>query len=231
MPTLKELKKLATQRKIKGRSKMNKAQLEAALGIKVKSRKARVKKSRKARVKKSRKARVSPSRRRSVKKSRKSSVKSVQVQALRSRKSVSRQLNQQTNRVLSGLKREIERLKQDLYVHDERLMTTKRKLAEAETKFNSTGFKRLPAFTQTRIKQDVDYLIGLETDQKRDIERLSDILQALDEKYQRMESIESLLSRRLTVREIHKLRHLISQLEPRHQQEYRDRMRISLRKF
>jgi len=104
-------------------------------------------------------------------------------------------------------------------------------LAEAETKFNSTGFKRLPAFTQTRIKQDVDYLIGLETDQKRDIERLSDILQALDEKYQRMESIESLLSRRLTVREIHKLRHLISQLEPQHQQEYRDRMRISLRKF
>ena len=222
MPTLKELKKLATQRKIKGRSKMNKAQLEAALGIKVKSRKARVKKSRKARVKKSRKARVSPSRRRSV--------KSVQAQALRSRKSVTRQLNQQ-NSVLSGLKREIERLKQDLYVHDERLMTTKRKLAEAKNKFNSTGFKRLPAFTQTRIKQDVDYLIGLETDQKRDIERLSDILQALDEKYQRMESIESLLSRRLTVREIHKLRHLISQLEPQHQQEYMDRMRISLRKF
>ena len=222
MPTLKELKKLATQRKIKGRSKMNKAQLEAALGIKVKSRKARVKKSRKARVKKSRKARVSPSRRRSV--------KSVQAQALRSRKSVTRQLNQQ-NSVLPGLKREIERLKQDLYVHDERLMTTKRKLAEAKNKFNSTGFKRLPAFTQTRIKQDVDYLIGLETDQKRDIERLSDILQALDEKYQRMESIESLLSRRLTVREIHKLRHLISQLEPQHQQEYRDRMRISLRKF
>ena len=222
MPTLKELKKLATQRKIKGRSKMNKAQLEAALGIKVKSRKARVKKSRKARVKKSRKVRVSPSRRRSV--------KSVQAQALRSRKSVTRQLNQQ-NSVLSGLKREIERLKQDLYVHDERLMTTKRKLAEAETKFNSTGFKRLPAFTQTRIKQDVDYLIGLETDQKRDIERLSDILQTLVEKYQRTENIESLLSRRLTVREIHKLRHLISQLEPQHQQEYRDRMRISLRKF
>jgi len=195
MPTLKELKKLATQRKIKGRSKMNKSQLEAALGVKpTVSRKARVKKSRKTRVKKSRKARVSPSRRRSV--------KSVQVQALRSRKSVTRQLNQQT-RVLAGLKREIERLKQDLYVHDERLMTTKRKLAEAETKFNSTGFKRLPAFTQTRIKQDVDYLIG----------------------------IESLLSRRLTVREIHKLRHLISQLEPQHQQEYRDRMRISLRKF
>jgi len=223
MPTLKELKKLATQRKIKGRSKMNKSQLEAALGVKpTVSRKARVKKSRKTRVKKSRKARVSPSRRRSV--------KSVQVQALRSRKSVTRQLNQQT-RVLAGLKREIERLKQDLYVHDERLMTTKRKLAEAETKFNSTGFKRLPAFTQTRIKQDVDYLIGLETDQKRDIERLSDILQTLVEKYQRMENIESLLSRRLTVREIHKLRHLISQLEPQHQQEYRDRMRISLRKF
>ena len=230
MPTLKELKKLATQRKIKGRSKMNKAQLEAALGIKVKSRKARVKKSRKARVKKSRKARVKKSRKVRVSPSRRRSVKSVQAQALRSRKSVTRQLNQQ-NSVLSGLKREIERLKQDLYVHDERLMTTKRKLAEAETKFNSTGFKRLPAFTQTRIKQDVDYLIGLETDQKRDIERLSDILQTLVEKYQRTENIESLLSRRLTVREIHKLRHLISQLEPQHQQEYRDRMRISLRKF
>ena len=59
MPTLTELKKLATKHTIKGRSKMNKAELETALNIKHKSRKARVKKSRKARVKKSRKARSS----------------------------------------------------------------------------------------------------------------------------------------------------------------------------
>jgi len=74
MPTLKELKKLAAQRKIKGRSKMNKAQLEAALGIKVKSRKSIVKKSRKSIVKKSRKARVKKSRK-PKKKSRKSKSK------------------------------------------------------------------------------------------------------------------------------------------------------------
>ena len=49
MPTLTELKKLATKHTIKGRSKMNKAELETALNIKHKSRKARVKKSRKAR--------------------------------------------------------------------------------------------------------------------------------------------------------------------------------------
>jgi len=51
MPTLKELKKLATQHKIKGRSKMNKSQLEQALAPHISS----VKKSRKVRVKKSRK--------------------------------------------------------------------------------------------------------------------------------------------------------------------------------
>ena len=56
MPTLTELKKLATKHKIKGRSKMNKAELETVLNIKHKSRKAKVKKSRKAKVKKSRKA-------------------------------------------------------------------------------------------------------------------------------------------------------------------------------
>ncbi len=88
MPTLKELKKLATQRKIKGRSKMNKAQLMAALGVtavKKKSRKPSIKKpvnkpnkSRKPSVKKSRKPRkpsVKKSRKHSVKKSRKSSIK------------------------------------------------------------------------------------------------------------------------------------------------------------
>ena len=52
MPTLKELKKLATARKIKGRSKMNKAQLMTALGV------TAVKKSRKPRAKKSRKSRI-----------------------------------------------------------------------------------------------------------------------------------------------------------------------------
>jgi len=63
MPTVAELKKLASSRKIKGRSKMNKSQLMIALGI-TKSRKPvkkPAKKSRKARVKKpakSRKARV-----------------------------------------------------------------------------------------------------------------------------------------------------------------------------
>ena len=48
MPTLKELKKLATQHKIKGRSKMNKSQLEKALAPHIRS----VKKSRKVRAKK-----------------------------------------------------------------------------------------------------------------------------------------------------------------------------------
>ena len=64
MPTLKELKKLATQRKIKGRSKMNKAQLMVALGV------TAVKKSRKPSVKKPKK-----SRKPSVKKPKKSRIK------------------------------------------------------------------------------------------------------------------------------------------------------------
>ena len=71
MPTLKELKQLATKYKIKGRSKMNKAQLEKALAKHVKSVKKSVKKSRKARIKKSRKSRVKKSRKARVKKSRK----------------------------------------------------------------------------------------------------------------------------------------------------------------
>jgi len=63
MPTLKELKKLATQRKIKGRSKMNKSQLMVALGVtavKKKSRKPSIKKPKKSRkpsIKKPKKSR------------------------------------------------------------------------------------------------------------------------------------------------------------------------------
>jgi len=73
MPTLKELKKLATQRKIKGRSKMNKSQLMVALGVtalKKKSRKPSIKKP-----KKSRKPAVKKSRNPAVKKSRKPKVR------------------------------------------------------------------------------------------------------------------------------------------------------------
>ena len=55
MPTLNELKKMATQLKIKGRSKMNKKELESALGIKSGSRKPAKKKSRKPAKRKSRK--------------------------------------------------------------------------------------------------------------------------------------------------------------------------------
>jgi len=86
MSTLKELKKLATQRKIKGRSKMNKSQLMTALGVaagkksrkpvKKKSRKPTKKKSRKPVKKKSRKPRVKKKSRKPVKKkSRKPRVK------------------------------------------------------------------------------------------------------------------------------------------------------------
>ena len=86
MPTLKELKKLATQRKIKGRSKMNKAQLMAALGVTAvkKSRKPSVKKPKKSRkpsVKKPKKSRKpsikkpKKSRKPSVKKPKKSRIK------------------------------------------------------------------------------------------------------------------------------------------------------------
>ena len=77
MSTLKELKNLATQRKIKGRSKMNKSQLMAALGVtavkkpaKKKSRKPAKKKSRKPAKKKSRKT-TKKSRKPAKKKSRK----------------------------------------------------------------------------------------------------------------------------------------------------------------
>ena len=88
MPTLVELKKTASRLKIKGRSKMKKAELERAIANHnlmlrsrshkssvQKSRKPRTKKSRKPRTKKSRKPRTKKSRKPSVKKSRKPSVK------------------------------------------------------------------------------------------------------------------------------------------------------------
>jgi len=79
MPTLADLKKTASRLKIKGRSKMKKAELERAIANhnlmlrsrSQKSRKPRVKKSRKAVKKKSRKAVKKKSRKPRVKKSRK----------------------------------------------------------------------------------------------------------------------------------------------------------------
>jgi len=77
MPTFKELKKMAAQRKIKGRVKMNKSQLEAALGIVTrKSANKKVRKSRTRKIRKSdrrkqpRKIRPRKSRTRKIKKSR-----------------------------------------------------------------------------------------------------------------------------------------------------------------
>ena len=70
MPTLADLKKIATRLKIKGRSKMRKAELEQAIAnhhLRIRSRKSR--KSRKSRTKKSRKSRVKKSRKPRVKKS------------------------------------------------------------------------------------------------------------------------------------------------------------------
>ena len=91
MPTLAELKKLASSRKIRGRSKMNKAQLLRALTksrklVKKKSRKPRVKKSRKPKVKKSRKS-VKKSRKPRVKKPRKPRVKKPRKLTTRPKKS------------------------------------------------------------------------------------------------------------------------------------------------
>ncbi len=76
MPTLAELKKTASRLKIKGRSKMKKAELERAIAnhnlmLRSRSHKSSVQKSRKPRVKKSRKPRVKKSRKPRVKKSRK----------------------------------------------------------------------------------------------------------------------------------------------------------------
>ena len=80
MPTLVELKKTASRLKIKGRSKMKKAELERAIAnhnlmLRSRSHKSSVQKSRKPRTKKSRKPRTKKSRKPSVKKSRKPSVK------------------------------------------------------------------------------------------------------------------------------------------------------------
>ena len=76
MPTLVELKKTASRLKIKGRSKMKKAELERAIAnhnlmLRSRSHKSSVQKSRKPRTKKSRKPRTKKSRKPSVKKSRK----------------------------------------------------------------------------------------------------------------------------------------------------------------
>ncbi len=76
MPTLAELKKTASRLKIKGRSKMKKAELERAIAnhnlmLRSRSHKSSVQKSRKPRVKKSRKPRVKKSRKTLPKKSRK----------------------------------------------------------------------------------------------------------------------------------------------------------------
>jgi len=76
MPTLAELKKTASRLKIKGRSKMKKAELERAIAnhnllLRSRSHKPRPKKSRKPRPKKSRKPRPKKSRKPRPKKSRK----------------------------------------------------------------------------------------------------------------------------------------------------------------
>jgi hypothetical protein len=78
MPTLVELKKIATRLKIKGRSSMNKHELEQVIrnhnlthGSRKPRAKPRAKKSRKPRAKKSRKPRAKKSRKPRAKKSRK----------------------------------------------------------------------------------------------------------------------------------------------------------------
>ena len=218
MPTLKELKKMATQRKIKGRSKMNKTELETALNIKHKSRKAKVKKSRKAKVKKSRKAKVKKSRKA---KSRKSVIKS------RSRKRMTRN----EYNVLPELKRKIDILNGTISTQEGELAMTKMKLANETNKYSSSIFKNLPVFSQIRRRQDIVYLTGLEMDKTGKINRIRHDLYVLRNRYDRIKEIESLLGRRLTVKEIHRLRHLISQLEPKYQKEYSEKMQSSLRKF
>ena len=202
MPTLTELKKLATKHKIKGRSKMNKAELETALNIKHKSRKAKVKKSRKAKL-------------------RKSVIKS------RSRKRMTRN----EYNVLPELKRKIDILNGTISTQEGELAMTKMKLANETNKYSSSIFKNLPVFSQIRTRQDIEYLTGLEMDKTGKINRIRQDLYVLRNRYDRIKEIESLLGRRLTVREIHRLRHLISQLEPKYQKEYKDRMQSSLRKF
>ena len=275
MPTLTELKKLATKHKIKGRSKMNKAELETALNIKHKSRKAKVKKSRKAKVKKSRKAKVKKSRKAKVKKSRKAKVKKSRkakvkksrkakvkksrkakvkksrkakvkksrkaklrksVIKSKSRKSVikSRSRKRMTRNeynVLPELKRKIDILNGTISTQEGELAMTKMKLANETNKYSSSIFKNLPVFSQIRTRQDIEYLTGLEMDKTGKINRIRQDLYVLRNRYDRIKEIESLLGRRLTVREIHRLRHLISQLEPKYQKEYKDRMQSSLRKF
>jgi hypothetical protein len=234
MPTLTELKKLATKHKIKGRSKMNKAELETALNIKHKSRKAKVKKSRKAKVKKSRKAKVKKSRKAKVKKSRKAKVKKSRKAKLRKSVIKSRSRKRMTRNeynVLPELKRKIDILNGTISTQEGELAMTKMKLANETNKYSSSIFKNLPVFSQIRTRQDIEYLTGLEMDKTGKINRIRQDLYVLRNRYDRIKEIESLLGRRLTVREIHRLRHLISQLEPKYQKEYKDRMQSSLRKF
>jgi hypothetical protein len=226
MPTLTELKKLATKHKIKGRSKMNNAELETALNIKHKSRKAKVKKSRKAKVKKSRKAKVKKSRKAKVKKSRKAKSRKSVIKS-RSRKRMTRN----EYNVLPELKRKIDILNGTISTQEGELAMTKMKLANETNKSSSSNFKNLPVFSQIRTRQDIEYLTGLEMDKTGKINRIRQDLYVLRNRYDRIKEIESLLGRRLTVREIHRLRHLISQLEPKYQKEYKDRMQSSLRKF
>ena len=71
---------------------------------------------------------------------------------------------------------------------------------------------------------------GWKWNKTREINRIRQDLHVLRNRYDRIKEIESLLGRRLTVREIHRLRHLISQLE-KYQKEYREKMQVSLRKF
>ena len=154
----------------------------------------------------------------------------------RSRKSVikSRSRKRMTRNeynVLPELKRKIDILNGTISTQEGELAMTKMKLANETNKYSSSIFKNLPVFSQIRTRQDIEYLTGLEMDKTGKINRIRQDLYVLRNRYDRIKEIESLLGRRLTVREIHRLRHLISQLEPKYQKEYREKMQVSLRKF
>jgi len=139
--------------------------------------------------------------------------------------------NNKSSQALLELTWGISKLNKLLRAREKALSETKVILEEAKSKFNSPNFKSLSAFAQTRIKQDVAYYTGLVIDKEKEIKGLYILRDESIKVYERMKEIESLLDHRLTVREIHKLRHLISQLEPKDQKEYRDRMQDSLRRF
>ena len=132
--------------------------------------------------------------------------------------------------VLPELKRKIDILNGTISTQEGELAMTKMKLANETNKYSSSIFKNLPVFSQIRTRQDIEYLTGLEMDKTGKINRIRHDLYVLRNRYDRIKEIESLLGRRLTVREIHRLRHLISQLE-KYQKEYREKMQVSLRKF